>query len=209
MRIHEVFKTHFRPRGWQTKPFRIFTGTAILVLAQLQGYAAAQRQPPGLDATSCPATSHARLASIGLSRVEVPGGIERPIMVSLRSPILRVSELLEVASHESKKETAPSPHLGHGSARKTAWVVFGLFGQMLFAARMLIQWIASEKRRQPVIPVAFWWFSVLGGIMLVIYFTQRRDIVGVLGQFLPLIIYLRNLYFIYRNKKPTRPATKG
>ena len=78
------------------------------------------------------------------------------------------------------------------------WVAFGLGGQVLFTGRMLIQWIASEKRKQSVIPVAFWWMSLTGATMLMMYFIWRVDIVGVLGQSTGWFIYARNLALIYR-----------
>jgi lipid-A-disaccharide synthase-like uncharacterized protein len=61
-------------------------------------------------------------------------------------------------------------------------VGLGLLGQVLFTGRMLVQWLASEKQKRSVVPVAFWWMSLIGATMLLVYFTWRRDIVGVLGQ---------------------------
>ena len=78
------------------------------------------------------------------------------------------------------------------------WVAFGLGGQVLFTGRMIIQWIASEKRKESVIPVAFWWMSLTGATMLMMYFIWRVDIVGVLGQSTGWFIYARNLALIYR-----------
>lgn len=81
-----------------------------------------------------------------------------------------------------------------------AWVALGLGGQLLFTGRMLIQWLASEKSRRSVIPVAFWWMSLIGSSMLLIYFIWRRDIVGILGQATGWVIYIRNLVLIQRSK---------
>ena len=86
------------------------------------------------------------------------------------------------------------------------WVSIGLFGQMLFTGRMLVQWVASEKRRQSVVPAAFWWLSLGGALMLLAYFLWRRDAVGVLGQSFGLIIYIRNLHLIARASAAV-PAT--
>ena len=77
------------------------------------------------------------------------------------------------------------------------WVVFGLGGQGVFTARMVIQWQASEKARASIVPPAFWWLSLLGASMLMVYFVWRKDIVGFLGQSTGWIIYIRNLWFIY------------
>ena len=78
------------------------------------------------------------------------------------------------------------------------WVAFGLGGQVLFTGRMLIQWLASEKQKQSVVPVSFWWMSLTGATMLMMYFIWRVDIVGVLGQSTGWFIYARNLTLIYR-----------
>lgn len=79
-----------------------------------------------------------------------------------------------------------------------AWVTLGFAGQALFFARLLVQWLASEKQQRSVVPVGFWWFSLLGGVMLFSYFVWRRDIVGALGQTTGVVIYARNLRLIYR-----------
>lgn len=80
------------------------------------------------------------------------------------------------------------------------WVAVGLLGQLIFTGRMLVQWIASERSQRSVIPVAFWWMSLGGAVMLVIYFVWRRDIVGVVGQGTGLFIYARNLMLIRRSR---------
>ena len=80
-----------------------------------------------------------------------------------------------------------------------AWVALGLLGQVLFTGRMLVQWVASERRRRSVVPTAFWWMSLGGATMLIIYFVWRKDIVGVLGQATGWLIYVRNLRLIYRS----------
>ena len=80
------------------------------------------------------------------------------------------------------------------------WVAIGLSGQLLFTGRMLIQWFTSEKSKRSVVPVSFWWMSLIGATMLLIYFIWRRDIVGILGQTTGWIIYLRNLVLIRRSR---------
>jgi lipid-A-disaccharide synthase-like uncharacterized protein len=89
------------------------------------------------------------------------------------------------------------------------WVTFGLIGQCLFAARMLVQWIASEKAKASVIPVAFWWLSLIGSTMIVIYFVWRVEIVGILGQATGWFVYVRNLWFIHTAGGPAEPEGKG
>ena len=84
------------------------------------------------------------------------------------------------------------------------WLAIGLFGQALFSARFLVQWIASERRRQSVVPRPFWFFSVGGGLTLLAYAIHRLDPVFIVGQAAGLLIYARNLYFIYRGPAPSR-----
>ena len=86
---------------------------------------------------------------------------------------------------------------------KTIWLIIGFLGQALFSARFIIQWIASEKQRKSVVPLAFWYFSLFGGLVLLAYAIHRRDPVFILGQAFGAVIYLRNLYFIYRERNAT------
>lgn len=79
------------------------------------------------------------------------------------------------------------------------WVVVGLGGQVLFTGRMVVQWLASEKSKRSVVPVSFWWMSLIGSTMLVAYFLWRWDPVGILGQAVGWTIYVRNLVLIYSN----------
>jgi lipid-A-disaccharide synthase-like uncharacterized protein len=82
------------------------------------------------------------------------------------------------------------------------WLVFGMLGQAFFTARFLVQWIASERRKQSVVPVYFWYFSIGGGLMLLLYAIYRQDPVFILGQGAGLFVYARNLYLIYRAPQP-------
>ncbi len=76
------------------------------------------------------------------------------------------------------------------------WVLFGLFGQLLFTGRFLVQWIASERARRSVVPVAFWYLSIAGGVVLLAYAIYRADPVFIFGQSLGVVIYARNLWLI-------------
>jgi lipid-A-disaccharide synthase-like uncharacterized protein len=87
------------------------------------------------------------------------------------------------------------------------WVGLGFLGQALFTFRMVLQWLASEKEKKSVVPVGFWWGSLLGGLMLLTYFGWRKDIVGILGQSTGAFIYARNLVLIYRER--ARQAAGG
>lgn len=81
-----------------------------------------------------------------------------------------------------------------------AWVALGLLGQLVFMGRMLVQWFASEKSKRSVIPVSFWWMSLIGSTMLLVYFVWRRDAVGIIGQGLGWIVYVRNLILIRQSR---------
>ena len=78
-------------------------------------------------------------------------------------------------------------------------IIVGFAGQGLFAMRFIIQWLSSEKQAKSVIPVAFWYFSIGGGAVLLLYAIWRQDPVIICGQGLGPFIYLRNLYFIRRD----------
>lgn len=80
------------------------------------------------------------------------------------------------------------------------WLVVGFMGQALFSARFLVQWLASERRKKSVVPLAFWYFSVAGGTTLLAYAIHRQDPVFIVGQAAGLFIYLRNLQLIYRQR---------
>jgi len=79
------------------------------------------------------------------------------------------------------------------------WVALGFVAQAFFTMRFVVQWIASERARRSVIPVAFWFFSIGGGTLLLIYALYRKDPVFIAGQALGLLVYTRNLYFIVVN----------
>jgi lipid-A-disaccharide synthase-like uncharacterized protein len=81
------------------------------------------------------------------------------------------------------------------------WVMFGLGGQLLFTARFLVQWIASERAGRSTIPILFWYFSLGGGLTLFAYAVHRGDPVFILGQSLGVFIYLRNLWLIYAERR--------
>ena len=93
--------------------------------------------------------------------------------------------------------------------QSVGWVLlgFGFLGQAFFSARFLVQWIASERRRESVIPIYFWYLSVGGGLTLLIYAILRLDPVFIVGQAAGLVVYGRNLYLIWR--KQELAATHG
>ncbi len=85
--------------------------------------------------------------------------------------------------------------------KEMMWMAVGFTGQAFFSARFLVQWLASEYVKKSVIPVMFWYFSILGGITLLIYAIYRKDPVFILGQSTGVVIYLRNLHLIRKNKQ--------
>jgi lipid-A-disaccharide synthase-like uncharacterized protein len=85
-------------------------------------------------------------------------------------------------------------------------VCVGVFAQGMFAARFLIQWLASERAGHSIMPVGFWFLSLFGGAVLFVYALWRRDPVFILGQGTGLFVYSRNIYMIWRDwKKENRP----
>lgn len=85
------------------------------------------------------------------------------------------------------------------------WLTVGMLGQLMFTARWFIQWIASEKARRSIVPETFWYFSFVGGLMVLAYGIYRADPVIILGQF-GVFIYGRNLYFLLQQKRNGGPA---
>ncbi|HXM07187.1 MAG TPA: lipid-A-disaccharide synthase N-terminal domain-containing protein, partial [Candidatus Acidoferrum sp.] len=85
--------------------------------------------------------------------------------------------------------------------RLNGWILLGYAGQALFAMRFIVQWVASERVGRSVIPVAFWFFSIGGGAVLFVYALYIRDPVFIIGQGLGLFVYLRNLHFVFRERR--------
>ena len=86
------------------------------------------------------------------------------------------------------------------------WVILGFVAQGLFTMRFLVQWIASERAGRSVIPLAFWLFSIGGGILLLVYALYRKDAVFIAGQAFGVFVYLRNLYFVLHERKAAMSA---
>ena len=80
------------------------------------------------------------------------------------------------------------------------WLTVGFAGQVLFTARFLLQWLASERKGNSVMPVEFWWLSLLGGAAVLCYAISRRDPVIITGQSLGLFVYARNLMLVRQSK---------
>lgn len=80
------------------------------------------------------------------------------------------------------------------------WLTIGFIGQGIFSARFIVQWLVSEREKKSIIPVAFWYLSLFGGITLLLYSIYKRDPVFILGQSTGVFIYARNLYLIHRER---------
>lgn len=89
------------------------------------------------------------------------------------------------------------------------WLAIGFAGQTLFASRFIIQWFKSEQEGRSIIPVAFWYCSLGGGVVLLAYAIYKRDPVFIAGQAGGLIVYSRNLYLIFRERRQHHGTAAG
>ena len=87
------------------------------------------------------------------------------------------------------------------SGETLIWIIIGFTGLALFSARFIVQWLASERVKRSIIPTAFWYFSLAGGVTLLAYAIHKQDPVFIAGQGLGLIVYLRNLYLIRSGRR--------
>ena len=95
----------------------------------------------------------------------------------------------------------PPPSQPPASPEAAYWLIFGFFAQSFFFMRFLVQWIASERRRESIVPDSFWYMSMAGGLMLGTYALHRMDPVFVLGQVAGVFIYARNIIFIHKARR--------
>ncbi|HUT37267.1 MAG TPA: lipid-A-disaccharide synthase N-terminal domain-containing protein [Planctomycetota bacterium] len=130
----------------------------------------------------------------------------------LRAALTRISpqdfqrRLLHVAQlHDDGRVSQASSLLHMAAQLLTPWVWFavGLLGQAIFCGRFVVQWIASERKKQSVVPVAFWYLSILGSLTLLAYALSRWDPVFILAYVLNSMIYVRNLMLIHRRRGST------
>jgi lipid-A-disaccharide synthase-like uncharacterized protein len=87
-----------------------------------------------------------------------------------------------------------------------SWLVLGFVAQALFASRFVVQWISSERAGQSIVPIAFWYLSLAGALLLLTYAIYRRDPVFILGQSMGGFIYARNLVLIRRKRTSSQDA---
>ena len=92
---------------------------------------------------------------------------------------------------------------------KWFWLAFGLMGNAIFGSRFLLQWLHSEKHGESRVPTFFWWQSIAGTVVLLIYFLHRGEIVGILGYLFNLIPYTRNLVLVHRKRRREEAAASS
>ena len=92
--------------------------------------------------------------------------------------------------------------MGMTSATDALWVTVGLIGQLMFTGRFVVQWLASEKAGRSVVPVHFWYFSIVGSLVVLAYGIHKLDPVIILGQLPGSVIYSRNLWLIRKAGGP-------
>ena len=89
---------------------------------------------------------------------------------------------------------------------ETIWLIIGYLGQAMFAGRFLVQWLASEMKKESIVPIYFWYLSLSGGAALFAYATYKLDPVFMVGQASGLVVYTRNLMLIRKGKKKNQLA---
>ena len=89
------------------------------------------------------------------------------------------------------------------------WLIIGFLGQVAFFMRFLVQWIVSEKKKESIIPIAFWYFSIIGGLILLIYAIHKKDPVFIVGQGCGAFIYIRNIFLIKRKNRKFESIDSG
>ncbi|RMH02646.1 MAG: lipid A biosynthesis protein [Nitrospirae bacterium] len=100
--------------------------------------------------------------------------------------------------------TAFTAYVAHLTPGEALWIGIGFLGQGLFFSRWIVQWIASERRAESQMPLAFWYMSLAGGIIVLSYAIYRKDPVFIAGQSVGAFVYLRNLMLIYRTRRRSR-----
>jgi lipid-A-disaccharide synthase-like uncharacterized protein len=89
------------------------------------------------------------------------------------------------------------------------WLAFGIVAQLLFTARFLVQWLASEREGNSVMPLSFWYFSMGGGLMTLVYGIVKREPVIIFGQGVATLIYIRNIVLIFRERDREKQVGPG
>jgi len=143
----------------------------------------------------------------GISAAAAPGAAKRPTEQG------RYHSLLKEAAdaYDQGKFTRARLRLKKATQMLNPWfwVIFGLVGQVSFMARFVVQWLVSERKGESVIPIAFWYLSLGGSTLLLVYAIWRQDPVFILGLSLTSFVYIRNLMFVYRKRAREAAASEG
>lgn len=177
----------------------------LALLVVLMTIAPAAAMPP-IPPTTAPVTGEAwemqlsdRLADLriedGRVQVETPEG---QIIVDAETFLREIERRQRNRQPDADGRSRLFRVLDITSPIGVLWVATGFLGQFLFAGRMIVQWLASEKEKRSVVPPIFWWMSLAGASMLLVYFIWRQDIVGIVGQATGWLIYGRNLWLLHR-----------
>ena len=142
-----------------------------------------------------------RIATIKVSKSESGEWVASFAGSGKDSPRLTADEFFEEVHRRQVDLPGFFQVLDVTSMTSLLWVLFGLAAQAIFAGRMIVQWYASEKAKASIVPNLFWWMSLLGSSMCIIYFIWRKEIVGIIGQSTGWMIYVRNLWMIYGKEK--------
>jgi lipid-A-disaccharide synthase-like uncharacterized protein len=147
----------------------------------------------------------------GIIETFIPDGASQPVFrLALRSGYERVLSGEQLRNEFGQNvhrtlTTRPSNALFRlfniTSWASLTWIAIGFLGQFLFAGRTLVQWFVSEKERQSVVPEAYWWMSLIGGVTLFAYFAWRQDVPALLGQCSGVVIYARNIRLIHKHRR--------
>lgn len=89
------------------------------------------------------------------------------------------------------------------------WIIFGMIGQVCFTMRFVVQWLASERKKESVIPISFWAYSLMGSAILLTYAIYREDPVFIVGQTFGFAVYIRNLQFIFKKRESADAGAVG
>ena len=84
--------------------------------------------------------------------------------------------------------------------RESLWLALGFAGQLVFTGRFALQWLYSEYKKRSIIPVGFWYLSIIGSALLLAYAIYREDPVFIVGQAFGFVVYLRNLQLLARHQ---------
>ena len=176
----------------------ILAGVALFGVQSAQSASSPDRP----DQTDAPESVRLKLPLSGRPKVQLKRGPDGTLRYVVHDPdgarLLSPDQLAERLYNEHVSRSLLLTLFNISSPIGIAWVSLGFLGQAMFTGRMLIQWLASERRQRSVVPVLFWWLSLCGGLMLLTYFIWRKDIVGIVGQSTGVFIYTRNLVLITR-----------